>query len=113
VYSREIDGQVLTFSASGWTYDFLFVLYDYETETIWYPSNIGEAGFGCSCVLWGVAGQFAGRMILSEQFFNAPWDIWLAGHPDTKILEGGFDGWFGDTLDAAYYKRGRSQNSRE
>lgn len=26
-------------------------------------------------------------MILSEAFFNVPWDIWLAGHPDTKILD--------------------------
>lgn len=87
MYSREIDGQILTLAASGWTYELLFVLYDYETETIWYPSNIGEAGFGCSCVLWGIAGQFAGRVILSEAFFNVPWNIWLAGHPDTKILD--------------------------
>jgi hypothetical protein len=35
VYSREIDGKTLTLSASGWTYDRLFVLYDYETESIW------------------------------------------------------------------------------
>lgn len=113
MYSREIDDQILTFAASGWTYEFLFVLYDYETETIWYPSNIGEAGCGCSCVLWGIAGQFAGRMILSESFFNMPWNIWLAGYPDTKIMDGGFGGTIGDTTSADYYRRGQTHTARK
>ena len=37
MYSREIDGQILTLDPSGWTYHRTFVLYDYETETLWYP----------------------------------------------------------------------------
>ncbi len=36
VYSREIDGEILTLSASGWTYGRIFVLYDYETESMWF-----------------------------------------------------------------------------
>jgi len=87
VYGREIDGNVLTLSASGWLYDDLFVLYDYETETIWYPVNLGQAGFGCGCVLWGIAGQYAGRMVQPMPFLNTTWNIWFGGHPDSKLME--------------------------
>ena len=46
MYSREIDGQVLTLSSSGWTYRNTFVLFDYETETMWYhlPGDTGLTG---------------------------------------------------------------------
>ena len=46
VYSREIQGEVLTLSASGWTYNNTFVLYDYETESLWYHMP-GESGLTC------------------------------------------------------------------
>ncbi|RLC06102.1 MAG: hypothetical protein DRH90_04315 [Deltaproteobacteria bacterium] len=41
VYSREINGQTLTFAPSGWTYKKTFVLYDKETGTLWYPKKKG------------------------------------------------------------------------
>ncbi|MBW1848704.1 MAG: DUF3179 domain-containing protein, partial [Deltaproteobacteria bacterium] len=37
VYSRHIDDRTLTIVPSGWTYKNTFVLYDRETETLWYP----------------------------------------------------------------------------
>jgi len=42
VYSREIDGKILTLAPSGWTYKRTFVLYDKETGTLWYPKKDGQ-----------------------------------------------------------------------
>jgi len=86
VYNREIDGQVLTLAASGWTYEFVFVLYDHETESMWKPVNVGEAGIGCGCVLWCFAGQYAGRFLPALQSENTIWATWFADHPDTRIM---------------------------
>jgi hypothetical protein len=36
VYSREIDGQNLTFASVGILYEDTFVLFDEETESLWY-----------------------------------------------------------------------------
>jgi hypothetical protein len=89
VYSREIDDSILTMSASGWTYDFTFILYDYNTESMWLPVNIGQAaGEGtCGCVLWGIAGHFAGRLMpaipTSE---NTTWSLWYNSNPTTKLM---------------------------
>jgi hypothetical protein len=44
VYSRKIDDQILTIVPSGWTYKDTFVLYDRETETLWYPYRKGLKG---------------------------------------------------------------------
>lgn len=44
VYSREIDGRVLTLAPSGWTYKRTFVLYDKETGSLWYPGKKGLMG---------------------------------------------------------------------
>jgi hypothetical protein len=88
VYSREIDGQVLTLSASGWTYDFVFVLYDSETGSMWLPVSINDPGIenGCGCVLWSIAGDFAGQMVPALLSSNTVWNIWFSEHPDTKVL---------------------------
>ncbi len=56
MYSRKIDGQTLTLAPSGWTYRRTFVLYDYETETLWYPLP-GTEG------LTGIAGPLQGRVL--------------------------------------------------
>ena len=45
IYYREIDGRVLTLSASGWTYRSTFVLFDYETESLWY--DFGDYHLTC------------------------------------------------------------------
>ena len=53
MYSREIDGKVLTLAFSGWTYNNLFILYDYETESMWYepPVEDSENGAQLSMVI--------------------------------------------------------------
>jgi len=88
VYSREIDDTVLTLSASGWTFDFTFVLYDYETESMWFPVNIGDPGsdLECGCVLWGIAGEYAGEILPALPSENTFWNEWYADHPLTKIM---------------------------
>jgi len=44
VYSREIDGITLTLIPSGWTYERTFVLYDRQTNSLWYPYEKGLMG---------------------------------------------------------------------
>jgi len=79
VYSREIDGDVLTISSSGWTYDRLFVLYDYETESIWYHLPDTNA-------LTCIAGKYEGRELPELISVVKPWNHWRSSHPNTKIL---------------------------
>jgi len=72
-------------ASSGWTYNYTFVLFDYETESMWYPATVGAAVPGCGCVLWCIAGEYAGRMLTGPPYTRAAWDIWYAGHPTTKV----------------------------
>jgi len=80
VYSREIDGQVLTLSASGWTYRNTFVLYDYETESLWYHLE-GEDGLTC------ISGEFADTKLPEFQSTVTRWKTWKNMHPDSKFLK--------------------------
>ncbi len=80
MYSREIDGQILTISASGWTYDWTFVLYDYETESLWYHMP-GEDGLTC------ISGTYADRKLEEFQSTQTRWSNWLAENPDSKFLK--------------------------
>ena len=81
--SREIDDGVLTLAPSGWTYEFTFVLYDYETESMWYPFE--EQGGGRRFM--GISGQYAGRKLDAMSGELAPWNTWVAQHPDSKLLQ--------------------------
>ena len=80
MYSREIDDKVLTLSANGWTYKNTFVLFDYETESLWYhlPGTDG---------LTSIGGVYKDRKL--EELFSVKtrWKDWVASHPDTKILD--------------------------
>lgn len=80
MYSREIDGQVLTLSASGWTYDLTFVLFDFETESMWYHLE-GEDGLTC------ISGEFADRKLPEFQSTVTRWKTWKAMHEDSKFLK--------------------------
>ena len=79
MYSREIDGQVLTLSASGWTYRNTFVLYDYETESMWYHLE-GTDGLTC------ISGKFKDRVLPEFLSTFTRWNRWKADHPETKVL---------------------------
>ncbi len=78
MYSREIDGKILTLSASGWTYRLQFVLYDYETESLWYHLP----GDGMTCI----GGTYADRMLPELSSLYTRWNRWKADFPDSEVF---------------------------
>jgi len=80
VYSREIDGQILTLGASGWTYRRTFVLWDRETESIWYHLE-GTDGLTC------IGGQFADRKLEELPSAVGRWNWWIENEPGSKFLK--------------------------
>jgi hypothetical protein len=78
VYSRQIDGQVLTLAPSGWTYKDIFVLYDRETGTLWYPNRKG---------LMGIQGKYFERWLPKSPSEDTRWREWKKKHPDSMILK--------------------------
>jgi hypothetical protein len=80
VYSREIDGEILTLGANGWTYDFTIMLYDYETESIWYPMDDE---------LVCISGKYADRKLKMYKATTDEWNDWKKDNPDTGFLDVG------------------------
>ncbi|MBW1900425.1 MAG: DUF3179 domain-containing protein [Deltaproteobacteria bacterium] len=78
VYSRRIDGQILTLAPSGWTYENTFVLYDKETGSLWYPFEKG---------LMSIQGKFFKRRLPKIPFEDTIWRDWIKKHPESSILE--------------------------
>jgi len=78
VYSREIDGRVLTLAPSGWTYKRTFVLYDKETGSLWYPGNKG---------LMGIQGVYFKRWLPEIGSAREGWQKWHKDHPETKLMK--------------------------
>jgi len=78
VYSREIDGKVLTLAPSGWTYKRTFVLYDKETGTLWYPYKEG---------LMGIQGVYFQRWLLKIPSVDTTWRDWEGKYPSSKIMK--------------------------
>ena len=85
VYSREIDERILTLSASGWTYDFTFVLYDYETESLWYHLP-GDEGLTC------ISGFYADRKLKEFDSMQIRWSDWVTFYPNSKFLNYTYSG---------------------
>jgi len=80
VYSREIDGQILNLSASGWTYNSTFVLFDYETESIWYHLS-GTDGLTC------ISGKYADRTLKEFPSSRTRWSQWVDANPNSGFLK--------------------------
>jgi hypothetical protein len=78
VYSRRIDGQVLTLVPSGWTYNNTFVLYDRETGTLWYPDRKG---------LMGIQGKYFKRWLDEIPSEDTVLEKWKHKHPNTQIVQ--------------------------
>lgn len=76
VYSRKVQGRVLSFGVSGKLWRNSLVMYDRETKSLW--SHIsGEA----------MAGPLKGKSL--EPVAGTPriqWQDWKRQHPDTKVL---------------------------
>jgi hypothetical protein len=79
VYSRKIDGNILNLSASGWTYRRTFVLFDFETESIWYHLS-GTDGLTC------ISGEYADRRLEEFASSRTRWSDWVATHPASGFL---------------------------
>lgn len=77
MYSRRIDGVVLTLAPSGWTYENTFVLYDKESGTLWYPHEEG---------LKGIQGRFFGKTLPRIHSEDTRWGDWVAKYPQSEIL---------------------------
>jgi hypothetical protein len=82
VNSRAIDDTTLTLAASGWTYDATFVLYDHQTESLWFPQQNGHDEPG----LLSIGGFHAGRTLQEFPLELTTWQDWLARHPGSPIL---------------------------
>jgi hypothetical protein len=80
VYSREIDGKILTLSASGWTYDYTFVLFDYETESLWY--HLKETD-GLTCI----SGFYKDRRLDEFPSSKTRWNLWKQDNQNSKYLD--------------------------
>ncbi len=78
MYSRSLDGKRLTLAPSGWTYENTFVLYDKETESMWYPYSDG---------LRGITGHYFNRLLPKLDSKDTRWRTWVKKHPGTKILQ--------------------------
>jgi hypothetical protein len=78
VYSRQIDGQILTLVPSGWTYESTFVLYDKETGTLWYPYRKG---------LMGIQGKHFKRWLLKISSQDTRWEKWYKNYPNSRIMK--------------------------
>jgi hypothetical protein len=78
VYSRQIDDRTLTIVPSGWTYKNTFVLYDRETETLWYPYRKG---------LMGIQGEYFKRWLPKISSEDTRWGKWENKYPESEILE--------------------------
>ncbi len=81
MYSRELDGQIITLAASGWTYNATFVLYDHETESMWYHLE-GEDSLTC------ISGTFARKKLAELPATLTRWNQWYQSNRDTGFLAG-------------------------
>ncbi len=77
--TRDFDGKAIQFGTTGYTMNRIFVLYDRDSDSIWYP--LGEETFDA------VAGDRRGESIpFLDEPAPQPLKDWLAEHPDSQIL---------------------------
>lgn len=74
---------MLTMAASGWTWNGLFVLQDYETGSLWW-TGIGVAGNDMMVCL---SGPLQDRQLPRLDYYRGLWRPWVAMHPETKFMK--------------------------
>ena len=83
MYGREVDGEVLTFEASGWTWDYTFVLADRETHSLWWGGP-GQDAWG---EMYCVAGPYQGRSVsYVQEFTRVIWRTWWPFWPESLVM---------------------------
>ncbi|MBD3384139.1 DUF3179 domain-containing protein [candidate division KSB1 bacterium] len=65
---RTLDEKTLTISASGWTDLTRFILYDYETKSMWFPLT-GTTG------LTAISGHYADRKLEEIASQKTTWNL--------------------------------------
>ena len=80
MYSREIDGEILTYASVGILYEDTFVLFDEETESLWYHLE-GDVA------MTGISGEYSGSRTAELPFAYTTWNVWKGLHPDTGYLD--------------------------
>jgi hypothetical protein len=77
--TRRLDADTLTLSASGWVYEDESVLFDYETESMWY--RLGDDG-----TLTCIAGAHFQAVLPAVPATLTPWSAWRSAHPATRLM---------------------------
>ena len=75
VFSRELEGRLLTFGNTGALYESDMVMYDRETGSYWYQVG-GRA----------IKGELFGKKLTVLPSFLITWKDWRSLHPNTKVL---------------------------
>lgn len=78
-YVRTTAGRIITLSASGWLYDDRSVLYDRETESLWYRLD-GDDRLTC------INGEFLDNALEAVPVTRTSWTAWFNAHPHTRVL---------------------------
>nr|WP_167495819.1 DUF3179 domain-containing (seleno)protein [Desulfosediminicola ganghwensis] len=71
MYSRILDGKILTLAPSGWTCKNTFLLYDKETMSLWCPERKG---------LRGISGEHYGQYLPLIESEDTNWQEWVEKH---------------------------------
>ncbi len=77
MYRRQIEGEILTLVPTGWTYKYTFVLYDKESNTLWYPKGND---------LWGIQGRYFQKLLPGVPHEVTRWGDWVRQHPQSQLL---------------------------
>ena len=77
VFSREVDGETLTFGNTSALYQSDLVMYDHQTGSYWFQVA-GEA----------VVGTLTGSRLNVLPSTTMPWGGWKALHPQTRLIAG-------------------------
>lgn len=73
----------MTFAASGWVWHNIFILWDYETGSLWFP---GLSFPGGSDFLVCIAGPLQDQKVLAvDSYFRGAWKSWLGANPQSRI----------------------------
>jgi Protein of unknown function (DUF3179) len=79
IHARVVAGTVLTLSASGWVYEDQSVIFDYETESLWYRLA-GERRLTC------IAGRLFQATLAERPSVVQAWEQWRGAHPATGFM---------------------------
>ena len=81
VFSREVDGEVLTFGNTSALYQSDLVMYDHQSGSYWFQVG-GEA----------VVGPRTGARLAPLASATMSWGEWRELHPETRLITGGENG---------------------